>query len=156
MEKDSIAKFVDEQIEENVRDLRNVQIKIQQYEQIMFWCLAIYLNSSFSFNFFLTAALNDIFEDTRLDYIAFQKARNNYNKTINYKEFIEDLSICINTSKKLEQIIRKNYAELVMIKEENYNTRVFSTFMFRNLKRFEGLMDVDMFNEILYWLFDDE
>ena len=156
MEKDSIAKFVDEQIEENVRDLRNVQIKIQQYEQTMFLCLAIYLNSSFSFNFFLTAALNDIFEDTRLDYIAFQKARNNYNKTINYKEFIEDLSIFIKTSKKLEQIIRKDYAELVMIKEENYNTRVFSTFMFRNLKRFEGLMDVDMFNEILYWLFDDE
>lgn len=156
MDKDSIAKFVDEQIEENARDLRNVQIKIQKYEQTMFLCLAIYLNSSFSFNFFLTAALNDIFEDTRLDYIAFQKARNNYNKTIDYKEFIEDLSICIKTSKKLEQIIRKDYAELVMIKEENYNTRVFSTFMFRNLKRFEGLMDVDMFNEILYWLFDDE
>lgn len=156
MEKNSIAKFVDEQIEENARDLRNVQIKIQQYEQLMYFCLAMYLNSSFSYSLFLSASFNYFFDDTRLDYIAFQKARNNYNRSKDCKEMIEDLAICIKTSKKLEQIIRKDYAELVMIKEENYNTKVFSTFMFRNLKRFEGMMDADLFDDVLYYLFDDE
>ena len=156
MEKNSIAKFIEEQIEENARDLKNVQIKIQKYEQLMIFYLVMYLNSSFSYSLFLSVSFNYFFEDTRLDYIAFQKARKNYHESKDYKELIEDLAICIKTSKKLEKIIRKDYAELVMIKEENYNTKIFSTFMFRNLKRFEETMDVDLFDDVLYFLFDDE
>ena len=155
MDKDIIAKFVDEQIEENARDLRNVQIKIQKYEQIMYLCMAMYLKSRLSFYFLLSASLDYVFEDTRIDYIAFQKARMNYNYSKDYKELLENLAICIKSSKKLEQIIRHNYAELVMIKEEHYNTKVFSTFMYRNLKRFEELMDVNMYEDIIFALFDD-
>lgn len=73
MDKNSIAVFVDKQIEENSRDLRDVQIKIQQFEQRMFLCLAMYVKSSILFSLLLSASLNDIFEDSRLDYITFQK-----------------------------------------------------------------------------------
>ena len=156
MDKNSIAVFVDKQIEENSRDLRDVQIKIQQFEQRMFLCLAMYFKSIISFNILLSASLNGIFEDTRLDYIAFQKARINYNNSIECKELIEDLAICIKTSKKLEKMISKDYAELVMIKEENYNIRVYSTFIFRNLKRYEELLDTDIFDDLLDSLLDDE
>ena len=69
---------------------------------------------------------------------------------------IEDLAICIKTSKKLEKMISKDYAELVMIKEENYNIRVYSTFIFRNLKRYEELLDTDIFDDLLDSLLDDE
>ena len=102
------------------------------------------------------ASLNDIFEDSRLDYITFQKARINYNNSIECKELIEDLAICIKTSKKLEKMISKDYAELVMIKEENYNIRMYSTFIFRNLKRYEELLDTDIFDVLLDSLLDDE
>ena len=156
MDKNSIAVFVDKQIEENSRDLIDVQIKIQQFEQRMFLCLAMYVKSSILFSLLLSASLNDIFEDSRLDYITFQKARINYNNSIECKELIEDLAICIKTSKKLEKMISKDYAELVMIKEENYNIRIYSTFIFRNLKRYEELLDTDIFDDLLDSLLDDE
>ena len=104
MDKNSIAVFVDEQIEENARDLRNVQIKIQRYEQIMYLCMAMYLKSRLSFYFLLSASLDYFFEDTRIDYIAFQKARMNYNYSKDYKELLEDLAICIKSSKNFRNL----------------------------------------------------
>ena len=105
MDRNNIAKFIDEQIEENARDLRNIQIKVQKYEQILVLCLSMYLKSSLSFDFLLKASLSGFFKDTRFDYIAFQKARINYNNSNNCKRLIEDVAICIKTSKKLEKII---------------------------------------------------
>lgn len=156
MDRNNIAKFIDEQIEENARDLRNIQIKVQKYEQILVLCLSMYLKSSLSFDFLLKASLSGFFKDTRLDYIAFQKARINYNNSNNCKRLIEDVAICIKTSKKLEKIIRQDYAELAMVKEENYNMKIFSTHMLRDMRRFEELMDTDTQGNILDSLIDDE
>jgi hypothetical protein len=156
MDRNNIAKFIDEQIEENARDLRNIQIKVQKYEQILVLCLSMYLKSSLSFDFLLKASLSGFFKDTRLDYIAFQKARINYNNSNNCKRLIEDVAICIKTSKKLEKIIRQGYAELAMVKEENYNMKIFSTHMLRDMRRFEELMDTDTQGNILDSLIDDE
>ena len=156
MDRNNIAKFIDEQIEENARDLRNIQIKDQKYEQILVLCLSMYLKSSLSFDFLLKASLSGFFKDTRLDYIAFQKARINYNNSNNCKRLIEDVAICIKTSKKLEKIIRQGYAELAMVKEENYNMKIFSTHMLRDMRRFEELMDTDTQDNILDSLIDDE
>lgn len=156
MDRNNIAKFIDEQIEENARDLRNIQIKVQKYEQILVLCLSMYLKSSLSFDFLLKASLSGFFKDTRLDYIAFQKARINYNNSNNCKRLIEDVAICIKTSKKLEKIIRQGYAELAMVKEENYNMKIFSTHMLRDMRRFEELMDADTQGNILDSLIDDE
>lgn len=156
MDRNNIAKFIDEQIEENARDLRNIQIKVQKYEQILVLCLSMYLKSSLSFDFLLKASLSGFFKDTRLDYIAFQKARINYNNSNNCKRLIEDVAICIKTSKKMEKIIRQGYAELAMVKEENYNMKIFSTHMLRDMRRFEELMDTDTQDNILDSLIDDE
>ena len=156
MDRNNIAKFIDEQIEENARDLRNIQIKVQKYEQILVLCLSMYLKSSLSFDFLLKASLSGFFKDTRLDYIAFQKARINYNNSNNCKRLIEDVAICIKTSKKMEKIIRHGYAELAMVKEENYNMKIFSTHMLRDMRRFEELMDTDTQDNILDSLIDDE
>lgn len=156
MDRNNIAKFIDEQIEENARDLRNIQIKVQKYEQILVLCLSMYLKSSLSFDFLLKASLSGFFKDTRFDYIAFQKARINYNNSNNCKRLIEDVAICIKTSKKLEKIIRQGYAELAMVKEENYNMKIFSTHMLRDMRRFEELMDTDTQGNILDSLIDDE
>ena len=156
MDRNNIAKFIDEQIEENARDLRNIQIKVQKYEQILVLCLSMYLKSSLSFDFLLKASLSGFFKDTRLDYIAFQKARINYNNSNNCKRLIEDVAICIKTSKKMEKIIRQGYAELAMVKEENYNMKIFSTHMLRDMRRFEELMDTDTQGNILDSLIDDE
>ena len=156
MDRNNIAKFIDEQIEENARDLRNIQIKVQKYEQILVLCLSMYLKSSLSFDFLLKASLSGFFKDTRLDYIAFQKARINYNNSNNCKRLIEDVAICIKTSKKMEKIIRQGYAELAMVKEENYNMKIFFFFLLRDMRRFEELMDTDTQDNILDSLIDDE
>ena len=116
----------------------------------------MYLKSSLSFDFLLKASLSGFFKDTRLDYIAFQKARINYNNSNNCKRLIEDVAICIKTSKKMEKIIRQGYAELAMVKEENYNMKIFSTHMLRDMRRFEELMDTDTQDNILDSLIDDE
>ena len=136
--------------------MRNIQIKVQKYEQILVLCLSMYLKSSLSFDFLLKASLSGFFKDTRLDYIAFQKARINYNNSNNCKRLIEDVAICIKTSKKMEKIIRQGYAELAMVKEENYNMKIFSTHMLRDMRRFEELMDTDTQGNILDSLIDDE
>ena len=153
MDKNDFINFINDEIADCERDLRNYQIEIQRYEQIMCLCLNAYLKSFFWFKFFLSVALNGIFKDIRLDYVAFQKAKRNYEISNKCKKIIEDLAICVNNSRKLELITRKNYAELVMIRDENYNINLFGTFMYRNMKRFESLFDI---SDTLDSLFEDK
>ena len=43
----------------------------------------------------------------------------------------------------MEKISRRDYAELVMIKEDNYNEREFSEYIFRSLNRLEKMFDIE-------------
>lgn len=157
MDKTDFTNFVDNEISEYERDLRTIQLEIQQDEEIMCLYISLYLKTCFLFNFYLSMVLNSMFDNSWTEYKMFKNAKECYEVKNIYKTFLEDLANDIINSRRLEQITRQDYAELVMIREAKYNINIYGTFIYRSLKRVESLFDSETtYDEILSQLFKDD
>ena len=138
----TIRKFIDEQIRDISEELRDIQIEIQFYSQLHTFLSSTYYTTWTYFTILFYALLNDKSGDIDLEFYAFLEAKYNYELCEFYSIYLEQIIYLLNNMKNLEKLTREDYAELVQIKEDGYNLNEFTTFMYRNAKRFETLFDI--------------
>ena len=134
-------KFVDNEITYVSTELTQLQHEIQLLELEFSLNICEYLYMIFLFHLMLSITLNDTTSDEHLLHLGFLETKLYYENAIYSKECIMYNKSYLDTLKKLERLSRQDYAELSMIKADNYNEIQFAKFIERNLERFNEYFD---------------